>query len=145
MSFLELHLHLGTAWSRFRPRAEWGAGWGQWRLFLLAGCSAPRKEGGARLWAPQGVGCGPQRLALSHSEADRSACRGDGGGAGKRLLLGGLEKASTCLATLLPPRVLHLSAFHVPHLWALPWPPWSARAGAGVLVDGRSRKLLGCL
>lgn len=65
VSSLELHLHLGTAWSRFRPQAEWGAGWGQWRLFLLAGCSAAPREGGARPWAPRGVGCGPLRLALS--------------------------------------------------------------------------------
>ena len=31
VSSLELYLHLGTAWSRFRPQADWGAGWGQRR------------------------------------------------------------------------------------------------------------------
>lgn len=75
VSSLELHLHLGTAWSRFRPQAEWGAGWGWWRLLLLAGCSAVRREGGHGrghhgVWgADRGASCAPC------SEVDRSACR----------------------------------------------------------------------
>lgn len=109
VSFLELHLHLGTAWSCFRPQAEWGAGWGRWRLLLLAGCSAVRREGeqGRGHHGVWGVDRGTSRAPCS--EADRSACRlvvtapcrGEGGGAAKRLLLGGLEKARS--ATLSPP------------------------------------------
>lgn len=65
VSFLELHLHLGTAWSRFRPQAEWGG-----RLGTVEAAPAGRvlccsKGGGARPWTPRGVGCGPRRLARS--------------------------------------------------------------------------------
>lgn len=75
MSSLELHLHLGTAWSSFRPQAEWGAGWGWWRLLLLAGCSAVRREGeqGRGHHGVWGADRGASRAPCS--EADRSACR----------------------------------------------------------------------
>lgn len=131
MSSLELHLHLGTAWSRFRPRAEWGAGWGQWRLFLLAGCSAPRKkERGSKALGTTGCGVGPQRLALPLGRTD-PGLQGEMEGSWEEAPLGGLGEGFHLLSHSSTPRVLHLSAFHVPHLWALPWPPWSARAGAG--------------
>lgn len=121
-----------------------GAGWGSggcpcWQGALLLG-----RRGSKALGT---TGCGvrtaaPLRFPL---EADRSACRGDGGELGRGSSLGGLEKASTLLGPLFTPTC------PPPVSSSTCWPLGSALAPVvctcrgRVLVDGRSRKLFGCL
>lgn len=107
-----------------------------WQGALLLRGRGEQGRGHHRVW-----GGDPCALRCPHSEADRSACRhavtmlcrGHGGGAGKRLLLGGLEKASADSATLPPPTCpppLSLPCT-TPLCWAVRWFPWSECAKAG--------------